>query len=152
MESTLEAGDNMLIREQVIDFLKSNYIDSPISSNNKWNVSEKPNKKGLFEVYSNSSLGILLINFNIETLTNGLFEFTECENFICGGAMHLKSLEGAPRIVKGTFNCSNCKSLKTLKGCPKEAKTFFCQHCGKEFTINDVTKLCKVKKDRIKVQ
>ena len=152
MESTLEAGDNMLIREQVIEFLKSNYIDSPINSNTNWNVSEKPNKKGLFEVYSNASLGILLINFNIETLTNGLFEFIECESFICAGAMHLKSLEGSPRIVKETFNCSNCNSLKTLKGCPKEAKTFFCQNCGKQFTIPDVTKLCKVKKDRIKVQ
>jgi hypothetical protein len=153
MESTLETGDNILIREQVIDFLKSNYnyIESPKYNINKWYISEKPNKKGLFEVYSKSSLGILLLNFNIETLTNGLFEFTECESFICAGAKYLKSLEGSPRIVKETFNCSNCNRLKTLKDCPKEAKTFFCQNCGKKFTIDEVTKLCKVDTNRIKI-
>lgn len=149
MESTLEAGNNILIREQVIDFLSANYNYTNITKS--WNISEKPNKKGLFEVCSKSSLGILLLNFNIESLTNGLFEFTECENFICAGAKHLKSLEGSPRIVKETFNCSNCNSLKTLKDCPKEAKTFFCQNCGKKFTISDVTKLCKVDTNRIKV-
>ena len=153
MESTLEAGDNILIREQVIDFLKSNYnyIESPKYNINKWIISEKPNKKGLFEVCSKSSLGILLLNFNIDSLTNGLFEFTECESFICAGAKYLKSLEGSPRIVKETFNCSNCNSLKTLKGCPTEAKTFFCQNCGKKFTESEVKKLCNVDKNRIQV-
>lgn len=149
IESTLETGDNTLIREQVIDFLSANYNYTNITKS--WNISEKPNKKGLYEVSCTSSLGVLLLNFNIESLTNGLFEFTESENFICGGAIYLKSLEGSPRIVKDTFNCANCNSLKTLKGCPKEAKTFFCQNCGKKFTIHDVAKLCKVKKDRIKI-
>lgn len=149
MESTLEAGNQFVDRQLVIDFLSDNYNYTNITKS--WNISEKPNKKGLFEVCSKSSLGILLLNFNLESLTNGLFEFTECENFICAGAKHLKSLEGSPRIVKDTFNCSNCNSLKTLKDCPKEAKTFFCQNCGKKFTIADVTKLCKVDTNRIKI-
>jgi hypothetical protein len=149
IESNLEAGNQFVDRQLVIDFLSDNYNYTYITKS--WNISEKPNKKGLYEVSCTSSLGILLINFNIESLTNGLFEFTECENFICSGAMYLKSLQGSPRIVKDTFNCANCNSLKTLKDCPKEAKTFFCQNCGKKFTIHDVTKLCKVKKDRIKI-
>lgn len=149
IESTLKSGNEFVNRQLVIDFLIANYNYTDITKS--WNISEKPNKKGLYEVSCNSSLGILLLNFNIKSLTNNLFEFTECENFICAGAKSLKSLEGSPRIVKGTFNCANCNNIKTLKDCPKEAKTFFCQNCGKKFTIDEVTKLCKVDTNRISI-
>lgn len=149
IESNLESGTQIVNRQLVIDFLSTNYNYTDITKS--WNISEKSNKKGLYEVSCNSSLGILLLNFNIKSLTNSLFEFTECENFICAGAKYLKSLEGSPRTVKGTFNCANCNSLKTLKDCPKEAKNFFCQNCGKKFTIDEVTKLCKVDTNRIKI-
>lgn len=48
--------------------------------------------------------------------------FLFCEN--------LKSLEGAPKIVEGYFECCECTSLTSLEGGPKSVGEYFdCSHC-----------------------
>ena len=66
------------------------------------------------------------------------FYIYECPN--------LESLEGCPQEVGGSFYCNDCPNLKSLKGCPqKVGSSFYCWDCGKQFTEDDVKKVCKVK-------
>jgi hypothetical protein len=57
----------------------------------------------------------------------------------------LTSLEGAPKEVGGNFYCPN-NQLTSLEGAPKEVGgSFWCYNNRKQFTIEDVRKVCKVK-------
>ena len=48
-------------------------------------------------------------------------------------------------IVDGDFNCSY-NNLNSLKGAPKEVRgDFYCNHNDKEFNLNDITSVSKVK-------
>ena len=74
---------------------------------------------------------IEVINKNITSLTNGLFEFGEVgKYFNCECCNNLKSLEGAPKEVGGAFKCDNCRSLTTLEGAPENVGWgFYCSEC-----------------------
>ena len=64
----------------------------------------------------------------------------------------LTSLKGAPEKVKYDFNCSNNKTLKSLEGCPKEVGGTFSIAIStyeKPFTSDEIAKLCKVGEDII---
>lgn len=78
--------------------------------------------------------------FNFESVS-GNFSLTACKN--------LKSLEGSPQFVPGSFVCDAC-NLKTLKGAPRKVGMYFqCdnneltslegapEHVGTNFWAND---------------
>ena len=105
--------------------------------------------------------GVEVINKNIISLTNGLFEFGEVsgwflcsncksltslkgapkkveEDFWCRGCDSLKTLEGAPKEVECDFDCSNCKSLTSLKGAPEKVDgDFYCNNCDSLKSLED---------------
>jgi hypothetical protein len=57
----------------------------------------------------------------------------------------LTSLEGCPKEVGGHFSCSY-NQLTSLEGCPKEVGRDFCCHNNKkEFSKEEVKRVCKVK-------
>ena len=67
-------------------------------------------------------------------------------NFYCFQCPKLESLKGAPQKIGGDFWCNNCSNLKSLEGCPKYVgEGFWCYGSSKQFTIDDVKKICKVK-------
>ena len=69
------------------------------------------------------------------------------KNFKCEKCRNLTSLEGSPKEVRGDFECAYCISLTSLKGAPKEVGSdFVCYGCEKEFSKEDVKKVCNVKK------
>lgn len=146
-ESLLDDSNKLInnsiesIKESIIDFIVQNYYKTDVS---RIKISDKPFK----DKYSVNYDGNLYItNFDITSLTNGLFKFGEVSgNFDCGGCKSLISLKGAPKKVNGYFNCSECSSLKSLKGAPKEVgSNFYCRGCNKQFTEEDVRKVSKVK-------
>lgn len=68
-------------------------------------------------------------------------------DFYCYNCKNLESLKGSPKIVGGNFSCRKCSKLESLENCPKEVgRDFVCSNCGKQFTEDDVKKVCKVKK------
>jgi len=61
----------------------------------------------------------------------------------------LTSLKGSPREVENNFWCSD-NYLTSLEGCPKKVNgAFACSHNKKQFTKEDVEKVCKVGRDII---
>jgi hypothetical protein len=67
---------------------------------------------------------------------------------IVGGSFSIQrnnftTLRGCPREVGHLFSCSN-NLLKSLRYAPKIAANFFCHHNLKEFTIEDILKVCDV--------
>lgn len=65
-----------------------------------------------------------------EHLTNGLFRFGNVEIFDADRCRNLKSLEGGPERITGSYICRQCDALKNLKGAPKYvAGGFWCDHC-----------------------
>ena len=96
---------------------------------------------------------IYVKSMNIESLTNGIFQFGKVNgSFYCHGCKNLKTLEGAPKevewgfychkchnlkslnyapkIVGGNFNCNSCHKLTSLGGAPKDVGGFFdCHNC-----------------------
>lgn len=91
-------------------------------------------------------------------------------NFTCSYCSNIISLEGSTQEVGGDFNCSHCENLTSLKGSPKKInKHFDCTFCfnltsleggpqeiygdfdgfynSKNFTKDDVIKICNVKGD-----
>jgi hypothetical protein len=67
-------------------------------------------------------------------------------DFYCYKCPKLESLKGCPKEVGWDFWCNNCSNLKSLEGCPKKVGGgFWCYSIGKQFTIDDVKKMCKVK-------
>jgi hypothetical protein len=57
----------------------------------------------------------------------------------------LTTLDGCPEIINGYFLCNNNK-LTSLEGCPKKVNGYFeCYQNSKQFTEEDVRKVCDVK-------
>ena len=72
----------------------------------------------------------------------GYFSIKECKNLI--------SLKNCPDKVGSFFACSYNQKLDSLVGCPKEVEEdFWCKSCKREFTIQEVKSLCKVKRNII---
>ena len=75
---------------------------------------------------------------------NGTFSLFRCKN--------LKSLKNCPDYVGNYFDVDNCIALESLEGCPKKVGSkFYCRECKRKFTREEVTSLCKVKKENIYV-
>ena len=142
--------------DEIKKFLKDNYLNFNILK-----ISKKPNKDGLYEVDCRKCRLVKVKNNEITSLTNGMFEFVNVENFYCSYCDNLTSIEGAPKEVKGYFNCSfcnkltsldgspewvwgnfhcsRCPKLKSLKGGPKSIQgSLYCYECGKQFTEHDI--------------
>ena len=126
------------IKDEIKSFLKENYKGSI-------KISKEPNKDGKYEVSSTSD--IVVINRNINSLTNGMFIWTTISGyFSCSFCFKLESLEGAPEKVGGDFYCKYNKSLKSLEGIPKEiGGDFSCHGCTSKFTKKDVKKISNIK-------
>lgn len=124
MDSVISSGDNN-IRDLVKKFLSENYTGSYL-------IPYSPNKDGLYEISVTKRIAVK--NKSIEALTNGLFIFTVCNgDFDCSNCYNLKSLEGAPKKIKGVFICSFCKSLTSLKGGPEHTSgIYYCNDCNLE--------------------
>lgn len=83
---------------------------------------------------------------DMDSLTNGIFQWGYVSGFFNCSHNNLKSLEGAPEKVGGSFACNYCKSLESLEGAPKEVGGWFnCFKCKTQFTEEDVRKVSKVK-------
>ena len=133
MEDTIQSGDTD-IRELVKKFLSENYTGSYL-------IPYSPNKDGLYEISVLKRIAVK--NKTIESLTNGLFIFTTCDDeFDCSNCYNLKSLEGAPKTVKGVFICSFCSSLTSLKGGPEQASMYYCNDCDLESLEGAPKRLC----------
>ena len=77
--------------------------------------------------------GDIELNWKVESLTNGLFQWGNIgENFNCKGT-RITSLEGAPKKVKW-FNCSHT-NIESLEGCPENTLRFECISCPKLKTL-----------------
>ena len=76
---------------------------------------------------------IYVKNMNIESLTNGIFQFGKVDgSFYCHKCKNLKSLEGAPKEVERGFYCHKCHNLKSLNYAPKiVGGNFNCNSCHK---------------------
>lgn len=93
--------------------------------------------------------GNIVLRWDVDSLTNGLFQWgyvsgsfscvgtritslkgapKKCIDFYCSGT-DIESLEGCPENVF-EFKCKNCPKLKTLEGGPKNAKMFSCDYCS----------------------
>ena len=160
LDDDLVGKTDKIIRDEIKAFLKENYIGSI-------KISRKPNINGKYEVSSTKDIEVK--NYNITSLTNGMFIWTyvggyfNCPmcnylkslegapekiggDFNCSGCPGLTSLEGAPKEVVWDFNCSMCESLKSLKGAPKEVGGDFICWCRRvKFNKDDVKKVSNVK-------
>lgn len=83
------------VKDEIKKFIESNYkYEGTIV------ISDKPNKSGLYEVSTDGN--VVVKNFNITSLTNNLFEWSEVKgDFDCSCCDNLESLEGAPEKVGG---------------------------------------------------
>ena len=112
------------IKEEILSFLSSTYS---AFEDNQYSI-YKDKDKWIVDV----SQPLIVSNYDIQYLTNGLFEFGVAKRYFdCGGCKKLESLEGAPKEVKRYFDCSNCENLTSLEGAPKEVGgTFYCDNCN----------------------
>jgi hypothetical protein len=153
-------------KDEIYRFLNDNY-------SGRFTISNKMDKQGLYVVNSYGKISVRpQVRSKLTNLTNGLFRFGNAESFSCYNCPKLKSLEGAPEVVYGSFMLSYCNSIESLEGAPKEVggsfycafnpkltsldgaptyvgKTFDCKKCGKQFTENEVKQICKVYKEII---
>ena len=176
--------DKQAIREtknKIKEYLKKYYIGASYMK-----ISKTPDTDGKF-IVTTAYIETKTLT-DISSLTNGLFKFGPCETLeivnvrkltslegapqeverdckirICPD---LKSLEGGPKNIKGSFECSNTgiisleggptevegdyevndnNDLKTLKGAPKKVYgDFNCRRWENPFTEKDVQSVCKV--------
>lgn len=110
------------LRKTVRDFIKANY-------KGVIKVSKTVNADGKYE--ASSIYGVVVTNKKLESLTNGLFVWSEVKgNFDCSECRQLTSLYGAPKYVGKDFLCSYCHTLRSMEGAPREvAGNFFCRFC-----------------------
>lgn len=96
-------------------------------------------KNGVVDVVRGN---VYMTNADADSLTNGLFSFGKIDgNFQCPMGAKLKSLEGAPKEVKGFFTCFACKYLTSLEGAPeKVGSDFSCKHCSNLRTLKGAPK------------
>lgn len=119
IDSNLDKVDVSVVKK----FLKENYSDSA------FDISDKPNKNGKFEV--TARWAVFLENTEITSLTNDMFEFTKINgNFEIKDADLLEDLSGAPKDVKGCLSIVNCKNLKSLKGISPAVGKLFIDGCS----------------------
>lgn len=80
----------------------------------------------------NCAGNVFVTNGSITSLTNGLFKWGKInKNFSCT-LCDIKSLEGAPEKVGGSFICIKCNNLISLEGAPEEVEEYFdCSDCKK---------------------
>ena len=132
IDTQIENGD-AVIRNEIEAFLKENYN----IEGGTYEISDKPNKKGLYEVSGDK---FTVTNKNIEQLTNDTFEFNFVRKFSCYSCKKLKSLDGAPK-KSFNFYCSECINLTSLKGAPKEVTNIFsCEWCPKLKSLDGAPK------------
>ena len=62
----------------------------------------------------------------------------------------LTSLRGAPRKTR-VFDCSHNK-LTSLKGAPKEVTGFVCSNNTTTFTVEDIKRVCDIKRDTLLIK
>ena len=60
------------------------------------------------------------------------------------------SLKGCPEIVNGLFSCSN-NILTSLEYAPKKARSFYCHHNKKKFSVEEVKRYCNVRSNYITI-
>ena len=113
------------IKKEILSFLSNTYSTF---KDNQYSI-YKDKDKWIVDV----SQPLIVSNFNIQHLTNGLFEFGVVnEYFDCNDCPNLKSLEGAPEKIDGSFSCRWCKNLSSLKGVPEKISgNFLCCGCEK---------------------
>ena len=100
------------IKEEILSFLSSTYS---AFEDNQYSI-YKDKDKWIVDV----SQPLIVSNYDIQYLTNGLFEFGIVNGcFDCSDCINLKSLEGAPEQVAGHFACSDCQNLNSLAGAPQ---------------------------------
>ena len=100
----------------------------------KYNISQKPNKDGKFEVSAKRVIirGKTPSQEGAPGITNGMFVWTNVESdFICNSNPNITSLEGCPKIVGGKFSCSFNPNLTSLEGAPEQCQSFDCSYCPK---------------------
>ena len=107
-------------KEEILSFLSSTYSTF---EDNQYSI-YKDKDKWIVDV----SQRLIVSNYDIQYLTNGLFEFGVVKYFDCSDCEKLESLKGAPKEVKGSFICRNCNNLKSLVGAPKVIKGEFIHH------------------------
>ena len=119
--------DSMDPIKEIKQFLNDNY-----DGIQKVKISKKPNKDGYYEVNcGNRKKGFIEVkNKEIESLTNGMFVFTNVWNFMCMGCNNLTSFKGISKEVGGNFNCLRCNKLTSLEGAPEKVGIFCCFDCN----------------------
>ena len=119
-------------RDEILKFLDDTYTVGRMYTVDKiFKISEKPNKKGFYEVDAPEGFWIDVKDDkkkSLEYITNGMFVFNKVGGFSCHHCPNLKSLEGAPKET-GYFACCYCPNLKSLKGAPQRVNTFNCSGC-----------------------
>ena len=162
LDDDLVTKTDEMIKDEIKVFLKENFKGASLCK-----ISRTPNSDGKYEVSSTKDIEVK--NYNITSLTNGMFIWTTvggyfscpmCKSlkslegapekvggdFNCFGCPGLTSLKGAPKEVVWDFNCSMCESLKSLKGAPKEiGGDFICWRRRVKFNEDDVKKISNVK-------
>ena len=98
------------------------------------------NSKGHIDVEGGVDLG----GENFKELP---YKFGRVKGFFdIGSNKNLTSLKNCPDKVGGQFSCSGCSALESLEGCPKKVGSkFYCRKCKRQFTEEDVEKVCKVR-------
>jgi hypothetical protein len=87
--------------------------------------------------------GIIKFKYEINSLTNGLFQWGYVgPRFECDYTK-ITSLEGAPREVND-FNCSYCEFLESLEGAPDKCKYFNCRGCMSLTSLEGSPEECDV--------
>ena len=107
-----------IMKEEILSFLSSTYSTF---KDNQYSI-YKDKDKWIVDV----SQPLIVSNYDIQYLTNGLFDFGVVNGyFICRNCTNLKSLKGTPKEVGGYFDCHRCKKLESLEGAPKVIKGRF---------------------------
>ena len=133
------------VKEEILSFLSNTYSTS---KDNQYSIYKYKDK---WIVDSKRSL--VVIDYNISYLTNGLFEFGDINgDFDCSYCSGLKSLKGLPNTMRGSIICLNCKNLTSLEGCPEELNYLDCSYCEslQDFTYGPKKTRNGFKHDNIK--
>lgn len=108
-------------REAILNFIQENYRASKNGL--------KLRKEGDKWIVDFTQGRIDVVNKNITSLTNGLFEWGDTPSawFDCSDCKNLTSLEGSPRVCS-VLDISGCSKLLDLEGCSAFHK-LFCRDC-----------------------
>ena len=134
-----------LKNQEILDFIKNNYrIYIDVMMNVEYDHPEKyiSIHDSIVDIIGGTGIGVNTSGKakEIKSLTNGLFKFGKIDgNFICSNTK-IKSLEGAPEVVDGSFDCSHCDDLVSLKGAPEQCEKFVCSYCPKLTNLKGISK------------